>query len=305
MSQIIELKEIRLRGNLHWGTFERILSEAGHFIGSGARSFRLNLRDVTFVKPIAAAGLAALAISLKEKGFGFAGVEIPASRDAHSYLSRIDFYKAVRAAEDINMARHSAHGRFVELNALADISECGELAGRIVEVVRTQIDLDERAQNAVEFVLAEITENIFHHARSAAGGFVCCQSYRDHLAIAVVDLGVGIQASLGQNPNVVEMVQQRGPLLAAIQPKMTGRPAFNSGLGLFWTSELVKACGGVLGIHSWDNRLSLYGENVQQCRAIPWPGTAIHLLLRKNNKLNVKEIFERFAPESSNFEFLG
>lgn len=123
------------------------------------------------------------------------------------------------------------------------------------------------------------------------------------IRVAIVDLGVGIESALRENPANDEILADTPPLLAAIHSKVTGRPGFNSGLGLFWSSKIIEANEGRLGIHSGSQRLD-QTASVTVSDSSWWPGTVVHLKFNTNRPLNHAAIFDRYAPEENDFAFL-
>lgn len=285
----------KVTGSLNFGTIEDLGLGIKTFIGEAAKFIVLDLKDVNFCKPSGIAALAATIEFLRMRGHVLQDVIRPRRSDVDQYLSRIDLYKALNSPDEISFKRHDSSGRFVELTTLPSMAECQEAAAKVVNVCGEQLRLPVNSRKGIEFVVAEITENIFHHSNSAVG-YLCCQCYRDHIAIAIVDLGIGIEAAMNLNPVLRPLISEKGALQAAIEPKATGRPAFNSGWGLFWTSKFVEQNRGVLGLYSHDLRLMQQGKFIRHSSTPTWPGTIVHLLLNRNNELNIQPLLDKYSP---------
>ena len=92
--------------------------------------------------------------------------------------------------------------------------------------------------------------NVREHSNSSYGAVVCAQYYsgknvgRPYVSVGVADTGIGVRKSLlGNYP---ELGDDRGALLKAIQPGVTGATSTmyghsnNAGAGLFYTRRLAE-----------------------------------------------------------------
>ncbi|MBI5688304.1 MAG: STAS domain-containing protein [Verrucomicrobia bacterium] len=293
---------IVISGSLDWSNLPKLLRQLEPLANEQAGSVILDLSDVAWCCPIGVATLAASVYWLAKRGFKLRGLR-PTRSDIERYLERIDFYRVLKAPDQFVFNRYDSSGRFVELIHLTRIEDCMDVVRRVNEVLWSQLNLSDRTMNALDTVVGELTENIFHHAQSAAGGFLCCQSYATDIQLAFVDLGRGIERALAENPEMVLAMQQNGVLQTALQAGTTGRPTHNAGYGLFLTSELIKDNRGLLGIQSYDRRLFQHGHVKIEKVVSNWPGTAIHLKFLRNRPLDILEVYKRLPKLADEMPF--
>jgi anti-sigma regulatory factor (Ser/Thr protein kinase) len=252
---------------------------------------------------VGVATLVASVVWLRRLGLTRICAQRPRDHNAEQYLTRIDFYRVLNAPEQLRFNRHDSSGRFVEVTQLIRVEDCNEVAGKVEAVLANRMHLNDETVATLDFIIPELLENIFNHACSPAGGFLCCQAYPYSLQLAIVDLGRGIEASLAENPSVAAVVREKGPLTAALEARVSRVP--ERGFGLFWTSQLIKENTGELGIQSCRRRLHLHGGRTVETTESFWPGTAIHLSFKRDKPMDIVRIFNRLAPPEKDFEFIG
>jgi anti-sigma regulatory factor (Ser/Thr protein kinase) len=258
---------------------------------------------------------------------GCRGCDLPASRVAVSAAKGLSIFpppilpeksSVCEAAADIhlidalacpdamspkNLARTAPAGAAVWLG---EVHECSDIADRLMDVLSPTGTAAAEQRRACRYVIAELSENSFHHAHSP-GCYLGAAITPEHFVIAVADLGVGIAHALGDIPEARRLCDAHGDLVrAALVRRVTSRPAFNSGLGLFWTQQLVAESSGELSIHSQYDALKQAGDQFQrEVRGERWPGTVLQVRFPRDRPLDLVGLFNRFAPPSENFEFLG
>ena len=90
----------------------------------------------------------------------------------------------------------------------------------------------------------------------------------------------------------------------AVQPRVTGRPEHNSGEGLFFSLEFVKANRGRACVYSQDGALWVRGKR-SWTQPVPfWPGTWVSLCFRCDCPVNTTAIYSRYAPPENDFDWL-
>jgi anti-sigma regulatory factor (Ser/Thr protein kinase) len=295
---------LTVSGALGWQTLPDFLRQLESVKRDAPTKVTMDLSAMNYCWPIGVAILVGTVLWLRRAGVE-PSVRRPATVEVEQYLTRIDFYRVLNAPDKMKFNRLDGGGRFVEVTQLASEQDCAAVAKSVEAVFEGNMRLSNETRNALDFVVTELSENIFQHAQSAEGGILCCQSYPDSLQLALVDLGRGVEQALSDNPVNLNVVRQKGPLHAAIEPRVTGKPALHTGFGLFWTSELVKENGGEFGIQSHDRRLSQKSEFIQEQAQGFWPGTAIHLSFKREKPLDIVKVFQRLAPPEKDFEFIG
>jgi len=300
-----ETVTITISGALSWNSLPTFLSQLEPLRAAPPEEVLLDLSTMTYCWPVGVATLAAAVFWLRQTGVSRIRALPPRNVDAERYLTRIDFYRVLNAPERMKFNRFDSSGRFVEVTQLTNVEDCNAVVAKVEAVFGQKMRLTKETKDALDFVVAELLENIFHHAESPAGGFLCCQAYPHSLELAIVDLGRGIERALTDNPAALTVAREKGPLTAALEPRVTGRPQFNTGFGLFWTSQLIKENRGVLGIQSHGRKLLQSGGRIVETADGFWPGTAIHLSFKRDKTMDIVQIFKRLAPPEKDFEFIG
>lgn len=146
------------------------------------------------------------------------------------------------------------------------------------------------------YAIREIMRNVVEHSQSS-DIYLAAQRWENkgEVEIAIFDEGIGIKASLQNNPNL-NISDTHNALQYCLEPGISGRAFYehgilknstnskwdNSGFGLYVTSELCKM-GGEFTIVSYDKALHLE-SSIQNSHNTHINGTGIRL------KLNIKEI---------------
>jgi hypothetical protein len=151
----------------------------------------------------------------------------------------MDFYRELGIELREDFRRYDATGRFQEMLWLHEEGRIDQVAARLIQVISADIDMKESLKRSLQYSIAEIGSNIFHHARSQIGGFVCAQKYlqKGIVEVAVADCGIGVRMALGQRYSDFCSPDSTGSALEmAIQQHTTSRPEYNTGQGLYFTT---------------------------------------------------------------------
>jgi len=265
-----------------------------------------DLTGARFIWPAAITLLTTTVLRLRQDGFPVR-ISRPVSDKVDGYLNRIDFYALTEVEADYPWPRYSADGRFREVVQVQSEKEGEVVAGELMAILSRNVGGVGDIYRAVQYTFLEIVNNVFHHAHSPTQAVICAQSYPklQQVELAVVDSGRGIPASLGQNPTWAGQFSTAAEAIElAVRPRVTGRPDYNTGEGLFFTLEFVKANGGDACVHSQDGALWVHGNQVSVHSAPFWPGTWVGLRFRTDQPVDTKAIFDQFAPPENEFEWL-
>ena len=266
----------------------------------------LDLRGVTFIWPAAITLLATTVLRLRQDGFQVR-ITRPASDKVDGYLNRMDFYALAEVEADYPWRRHSSEGRFCEVVQARSEEEGEAVVGDVIKILDRSVEGVSTIYNAVQYALLEIVNNVFHHAHSPTHAVMCAQLYANlrRVELAVVDSGRGIPASLGQNPELArQFVSAAEAIELAVKPRVTGRPEYNTGEGLFFTLEFVKANRGDACLHSQDGALWMRGGQVSVQPTSFWPGTWVALRFHTDRPIDTQAIFDQHAPPEDDFQWL-
>jgi len=304
----MEEYSVVLAGDLSMKRTHRVLSALKPLWGPFTQpvSVHFDLRGVTFIWPSVITLLTTAIIRLLQEGFSVR-VTRPESEKVDGYLNRIDFYDLAGMDVAYPWRRHSADGRFREVVQVQSESEGEEVVGEVMAILNCNVDGVAGVYDAVHHAFLEVVNNVFHHAQSPTQAVICAQSYPWHrcVELAVADSGRGIPASLGHNPELAGLFDSAVEAIElAVQPRVTGRPEHNTGEGLFFSLEFVKANGGRACIHSQDGALWLRGRQARARRVPFWPGTWVSLCFRSDCPVDTGAIFNQYAPPENDYDWL-
>jgi hypothetical protein len=266
----------------------------------------LDLRQVTFIMPAAITLLTTALMRLRQEGFSIE-VSRPDRQKADSYLNRIEFYDLLGMDVEYTMRRRSADGRFREVVQVQTEREGDSVVRDLMTIVDKNVEGVTGIYDAAYHAFLEIVNNVFHHAHSPTHAVLCAQSYPwlRRVELAVVDSGRGIPASLGENPDLKGRFANAAEAVElAVQPRVTGRPDHNTGEGLFFSLEFIKANMGEACLYSQDGVLWAQGGRVWTQMVPYWPGTLVALSFRTDRPVDTRAIFNQHAPPDNDYDWL-
>jgi len=169
--------------------------------------FIVDARELTHISPVGLATLASILLfSARNRRFKTGLIQYPKREHVKRYLSRMNFNKLLRVREARPVRPHRARrsGRFRELMEVATEDECIKVTMHIADVLRKQVPAT--IVHNVSHCLAEVLDNVIHHAASPTNGVACAQAYpkKGSVELAIVDCGIGVRESLRKNPQYVD-----------------------------------------------------------------------------------------------------
>jgi hypothetical protein len=266
----------------------------------------LDLRQVTFIMPAAITLLSTALMRLRQEGFPIE-VARPDKQQVDSYLNRIEFYDLLGMDVEYTMRRRSANGRFREVVQVQTEREGDSVVRDLMTILDKNVEGVAGIYDAAYHAFLEIVNNVFHHAHSPTHAVLCAQSYSwlRRVELAVVDSGRGIPASLRDNPELEGRFSNAAEAIElAVEPRVTGRPDHNTGEGLFFSMEFIKANRGEACIFSQDGALRVQGNRVWSEPVPYWPGTLVGLNFCTNRPVDTRRIFDQYAPPDNDFDWL-
>lgn len=204
MSRVIEVPT-----TLDEDAFEELVAAVGMETGERGSRILLDARQVSWVSPYGLIGLLAIGQAARQQTGLAPLIEPPADAEVRSYIDRMHFWGAAADVFEMESVPPKRHG---EVDTLLEVTaiRSHEDVHRVVEGVkeRAQRILLNRLKyprpSVIHFsvMLSEVCQNILEHADSI--GWVCAQRYhwrrrlgRDVVVLAVMDVGVGFEGSLG------------------------------------------------------------------------------------------------------------
>lgn len=140
------------------------------------------------------------------------------------------------------------------------------------------------ALRGLRFAAEELAANVAQHARAGGTGFVSVGLEGTELTLWVSDCGIGIEASLRENPEFSARIAGAAEaIVLAVERGVTREPGRgNMGIGLRFVSEFAPTAGGEIAIVSgdafWRRKAGPSGAAPAFVeRVAPWRGTIVAL----------------------------
>lgn len=288
---------------------DRLIERAQPLL-QGTTRFRkliVDTRELTHISPVGLTALASIVLlAVRNRRFESGVLQPPKKKHVRTYLSRMNFNRLLRVQEPRRARAHRAprRGRFRELVEIGDEYDCVRVTEQLRDVVKKQAPLKDVVLNNMVHCLLEVMENVIHHAGSPTNGLACGQAYPGSRAVelAIVDCGIGIQASLRKNPQYRERINSdEDAVRLAVKKGVTSTPSRNTGEGLFFVAELL-ARSGKMKVHSGEAVLTTSPQGMVVTPASNWPGTLVGLRFELKRTVPIREVFDKYAPQIEELE---
>lgn len=260
----------------------------------------LDLAGLTFIGPASLAYMIAVMRRGRESGVVANGSMVlhPRSIAVMTYLHRMDALQVLFEKEPNEIpdpvVRHDASG-LKECEHFSSEDGGRRVAGALAKAVQEEVATDKLTAAALDICLTELAENVYFHADTSHGGFAAAQTFKNskEIEVAIVDLGIGIAASLGENPDhASEAADDITAIKAAVRPLVTATPERNSGYGLALTRFLLEINDGRLIVWSRKGMVQ-FGEKHVEKRIEDLPGTIVALRLHTDRPFDIARAYER------------
>ena len=226
------------------------------------------------------------------------------------YAARMHLWQAIGLEAPQEVAERNPGGRFFPLTPIKSEHGAEVVADGIRDVFKTCGTTDNRALRAIEIMLSEILGNCFFHSKMSADirGLACAQSWPDrNLAqVAVVDTGVGIRRTLGQNPAYSVRLKSENANELATELGVTGKPdGRHSGYGLTVARQLMQNHGGNLLVLSGDEAFRAWGRKSRGRTLLhPWQGTIVIMEWNMDRPLDVSAVYAAWPQPDEDAAFV-
>lgn len=251
--------------------------------------------DFSEVEDVAPAGVAVLGARLRtwrrESGCD------PTARYRPPSAGRLGMWLG-RPAIDAMLA-HCPHGDEDGLTvrgceAFSDMNGAYRAAQRLRLALVHHIALEARAIESVGTMIDEICRNVIQHGDPAGGVAAVAPLPDGRFELAVADVGIGIHASLAQNPDYAHIDDPQA-LQTALEPGATGEPGRGRGMGLFLTRLVIAENGGTLILRSGSAQVIASPGTILSTPA-PWlPGTLVIARVRPNAPFDYGHVDEALS----------
>lgn len=264
-----------------------------------ARRVHVDTTDLVNVGPTALALIAAVLKDADSRGVIARGSSLtpPKAKPVRHYLQRMDLFKLVVGEEEYKGFPEPFTRRrpvsFRPVSEFTTADHAHEIARDLTDAVVATCDTDQVARAAIRICLEELAENVIHHADAPMGGFAAAQGWKKNstIEIGIVDLGIGVRASLTKNPQYADIADDVTAIETALRPRVSSTPDRNAGIGLFVTKRLLRGNGGVLVVRSGRGAVYSGVQDARDVRAVAFPGTLVALRARTDRPLNINAVY--------------
>ncbi len=223
----------------------------------------------------------------------------PRSPGVRNYLMRMNLIRSLVGGEEFRepIVRHETHG-FRPCSMFSDDKDYWKVAKAMTEALCESCKVDDVARSAVRICLEEVTENVVYHAE-ARHGFGAAQGWAKtrEFEIGIVDLGRGVRASLTQNPDYADIVDDVSAISTALGARVTATPHRNSGIGLYITKMLLAANGGSFLVRSGNGAVYSGATDESRAESVDFPGTIVALRARTDHSLDINAIYTQLEHD--------
>lgn len=242
----------------------------------------IDLTQAAFIDPYGAACLALIARQLVHRGQRLICV-LPASEKGQEAINNLGLVSLLRPLAECRNLPPAAHRRpgegLLPLSAVRSKADVQGILAYLLGLARRQLGFGEGDVLDAGKVVSELCNNVVDHSQGE--GLAVARIYRDRqqrrfVALAVVDDGVGIRASLAtRHPEAAGW--QHGQAIDRALGGLSSR-ARGGGTGLRSVHELVRRYSGRLSIRSGNERLYLASERqARTMNGAPFPGTQVSI----------------------------
>lgn len=170
---------------------------------------------------------------------------------------------------------------------------------RLQEMLRDMPDIELSVLQALAYCFYEVMDNVLIHSGKPCGTVIMeYDPEQKRIKILVADDGIGIQASLSQNPEFAGLSEEDA-LRSCIEDKVTSGNGM--GFGLYSTARLVKNAGTKLLIHS-GNHFLRYEEGVPHVETNGfWQGTLVYFEINSDQEINPDSVVDNRTDVKSQY----
>ncbi len=287
--------------SLDESTFERLMQPIRGLQQKDGGEIAIDLEHLRFIDPYGMVGLLALARFLRQQAFEPVLV-LPRSDEVMKYLDRMDFSRHAQQLCAFDLTTLWPEGQYsrspqsdvlLEITPIARSEDIHYIVDRVREraqaILTLNLHYEQAAIDGFVVALSEVCQNIPEHSQDV--GYVAIQKYyygrrlgKSVVKIAVMDLGIGFQASLA--PKYAAQVTGWSDLTALRLAMFEGASRYDDpgrGQGLSAVRRFVERWHGKLTIRSGSARISIIPPwekaPSQQANLAPFPGTQVSIVL--------------------------
>lgn len=265
-------------------------------------------------------------VSRRSEGVTYSAVNF----EKHTYAAHIGFFQAFGLDHGNHPGKASGSSTYIPITiieveeirkaAAESHREVGDIVeARVSELARMLVRRDEGDLfDTLTYSLREVMRNVVEHSQSDIIEF-CAQYWptRNIVEVVVLDLGVGVRASLSNNP-FLEINSDRDALQWSLMPGVSGKMFKgvrrrandvwqNSGFGLYMTSRIARS-GGSFFLGSGNSGI-LLERGGKTDFDLDFDGTVLRMVINTTLLSGLGERLGRFRQEgyktAEEFKWIG
>ena len=258
---------------------DRLLSRLTEAKARSSPEITVDLSNAAFVDPYGAACLALMARMVNARGQQLACV-LPNSEATAQAMTRLGLVSALQSLADVRnlVARHGHKSdSTLPLSSIRTRSDVKDILDYLVDLAENRLSYEVGDVLDATKIVSELCYNVLDHSGAeglAAARFSTDRQGRRYVALAVVDAGVGIRASLARRyPAAAHW--RHGEAIERALSGLSSRQQ-GGGLGLRSVHVVVRRYGGRLAIRSGNERLYVSAKHQPRTLSgVSFPGTQV------------------------------
>ena len=170
---------------------------------------------------------------------------------------------------------------------------------RLQEMLRDMPDIDLSVLQALAYCFYEVMDNVLVHSQKPCGTVIMAyEPEKKRIRILVADDGIGIHASLSQNPEFAGISEEEA-LRSCIEDKVSSGKGM--GFGLYSTARLVRNTGTRLLIHSGNHHLC-YEDGIPTIDSDGfWQGTLVYFEIISDREIDPNDVVDNRTDVQSQY----
>lgn len=190
----------------------------------------------------------------------------------------------------------------VENNVSIDVFDAktlNEVYVNVLNVLTSHFEIETSILQSLSYCFYEMLDNVHIHSGKPLGTAITnFDAGKSILRVLVADDGIGIRASLSENP-IYKNISEEDALQLCLRDSVTDGKGL--GFGLYATSRLMKKAGLKFIIHSGHHKLV---ESNGKCAIVEnglWKGTIIYMEINTSIDMNPREIVDNRTDIEAEF----
>lgn len=253
----------------------------------------IDLRGVSFIDMFSSVGVLYCCRDLLDRHACQVQLLLDSSR-ACTFLPRIGFLRALDPRVTLSSAyplaqlyegeSYRGNSRMIiELTRLDSDETIKSILDHVVDVLTEDLYYSAHDVYDLASIFSELCHNVPEHAGSNANGLAAMQIYRGRygpfMQFVVADQGVGILATLRNNPTHAHLADDVEAIVASLQPRTSEYRDESRGNGLAFLVERVQRLKGRLHIRSGSGKVYVRTEpnDFRRFRVAPLTGTQVSI----------------------------